>query len=130
MAKRTYIKNAVKNRIYRADAKDLGLTNTKKPHDVVVVSVNKRSKRCRVKTITSLERKITSNGSSKNVFINNKLNDVRAGRIIVIPKRDINTHHLSGINNKILTVRTNKLYKSTTGTRFPRRFKHLINRRK
>ena len=42
----------------KADSVDLGLTNTNKPHDVIVVSINKRKKKCKVKTITSLERDI------------------------------------------------------------------------
>ena len=131
MAKRkVHLKYAIKNKIYRADARDLGLTNTNKAHDVIVVSVNKRSKKCKVKTITSLERTIKSNGKNKNVFLNHKLDDVRSGKILVIPKIDINTHHLSGVNNKLHTIKTNKMYLSTTGTTFPRRFKQLINKKK
>ena len=68
---RIYCSYALKNKIYRADANDLGLTNTQKPHDVIVISVNKRSKKCKVKTITSLERPI--NGRMQ--FINRKLDD-------------------------------------------------------
>ena len=121
---RIYCSYALKNKIYRVDANDLGLTNTQKPHDVIVISVNKRSKKCKVKTITSLERPI--NGRMQ--FINRNLDDVRDGKIIPIPVKDINTHHLSGVNNDVKTIKINKLYLSNTGTKFPRRYKHLINK--
>lgn len=128
--RRIYLRYARKNKIYRIDARDLGLTHTNKPHDVIVLSINKRSKKCKVKTITSLEKTIIKNGVRKNVFKNNKLNDVKNGNIIVIPIKDINTHHLSGVNNKVFTVKTNKMYLSTTGSKFPRRFKHIITKKK
>lgn len=124
--KKTHLRYAIKNKIYRADAKDLGLSNTKKAHDVIVVSVNKRRKKCRVKTITSLERDI----KGKMCFIDDKLDDVRNGIITPIPIKDINTHHWSGVNNNAISVKTNKLYFSTTGTKFPRRYKHIINSNK
>lgn len=127
--KRFYLRYAIKNKIYRADARDLGLDNTIKPHDVIVISVNKRSNKCKVKTITSLEKTIVKNGVSKQVFINNKLDDVRDGKIIVIPQKDINTHHLSGVNNKLLTIKTNKMYFTGSGVKFPRRYKHIINKK-
>lgn len=57
MIKKEYIKEPKVNEVYRADALDLGLTNTDKPHDVIVTSINNRSKKCKVKTITSLEEK-------------------------------------------------------------------------
>ena len=120
---RCYLRYAIKNKIYRADASDLGLTNTTKPHDVIVISVNKRRKKCKVKTITSLEKTIEKDGVSKQVFINKKLDDVRSGRLTVIPKNEINTDHLSCINNDVLTIKTNRLYLSTSGLKFPRRYK-------
>lgn len=76
---------------------------------MIVVSVNKRSNKFKVKTITSLERSI----NGKIQFINLKLDDVRNGKIISISVKDINTHHLSGVNNDVLTIKTNKLYLST-----------------
>lgn len=124
---RTYLRYAIKNKIYRADAQDLGLINTNKPHDVIVVSVNKRRKSCRVKTITSLEQTVTDrNGNSFQAFKTYKLNDVRNGKIIVIPIKDINTHHLSGVHNDAKTIKINKLYLSTSGTKFPRRYRNII----
>ena len=129
MAK-TYLRYAIKNKIYRADANDLGLTHTNKLHDVIVVSVNKRKKKCKVKTIIFLEKDIIDQyGNKRKVFMNHKLDDVRDGNLLVIPQKLINTHHLSGINHKELTIKKNKMYLSTTGTKFPRRYKHLINKK-
>lgn len=127
--RRHYLRYAIKNKIYRADAADLGLTNTNKPHDVIVISVNKRSNKCKVKTITSLERSILKDGRKKQVFKNEKLDDVRNGRIIVIPKNQINTRVLSGVNNDILTIKVDKMYFSGSGTKFPRKYKQLINKK-
>lgn len=123
---KNYIRYALKNHIYRADAQDLGLTNTNRSHDVIVTSVNKRKKTCRVKTITSLEYQ-DNNGEWK--FINRKLSDVREGNILLIPKEQIKTHHLSGINHNSKTIKINKLYFTENETKFPRRYKHLIHKK-
>lgn len=117
---KSYIRYALKNHIYRADAQDLGLTNTKQPHDVIVTSVNKRRKTCKVKTITSLENR------NQTGFLQHKLNDVRSGNILVIPKDQIKTKHLSGIDHRSKTIKFKRLYFSNTGTIFPRRYKYLI----
>lgn len=117
---KNHIKYALKNHIYRADAKDLGLTNTNQPHDVIVTSVNKRKKTCIVKTITSLEN------NNQTGFLQHKLNDVRNGDILVVPQDQIKTKHLSGIDHRYKKVKINRLYFSNTGTIFPRRYKHLI----
>ena len=34
----------------------------------------------------------------------------------------------SGINNNLISIKTNRMYLSTSGSKFPRRFKHLINK--
>lgn len=119
---KTYVKYVFLNGIYRADAKDLGLKNTKKPHDVIVVSINARKKTCNVKTITSLEEEC----KGQMVFKNHKLSKVRNGEIIVIPRKNLNTKRLCGVYTKPITIKISKLYLSTTGTTFPRRYKHLI----
>lgn len=122
-----YIRYAIKNKIYHADDKDLGIRNKKSnSHDVIVVSVNKRNKTCKVKTITSLETK----NNKKRAFKNSKLKDVRIGKITVIPRTELNTKVLSGVNNSILTIKTNKLYYSKSNLVFPRRYKHIINSKK
>lgn len=122
-----YIRYAIKNKIYHADDKDLGIRNkASKSHDVIVLAVNKRNKTCKVKTITSLEWK----RNNKYAFKNQKLKDVRTGKITVIPKTEINTKVLSGVNNNVLTIKTNKLYYSNSKLVFPRRYKHIINSKK
>ena len=112
------------NKIFRASANDLKIKNTTKPHDVIVLSVNKKYKTARVKTITSLE--FEDNGKFR--FDNEKLDKVRSGEIVVVPKKELNTHKLCGINNNVKTIKVEKLYTSTTGSKFPKRFKDVIKR--
>ena len=130
MSKR-YLKYALKDRVYRADAKDLGLPSFYPPHDVIVMSVNKRRNRCKVKTITSLERLVDDGrGNKKSEFLGRRLDDDRTGKITVIPKNELRTKHLSGVHNDELTIKTNKLYFSNTGVVFPRRYKNIIKKAK
>ena len=89
-----------KNEIYYASNEDLKIRDSQGNiipggHNVIVTSVNNKKGTCRVKTITSLEEKV--NGQWK--FKQNKLRDVREGKILVVPKNQIRTHHLSGINH-------------------------------
>lgn len=113
--------------VYHADNRDLNIWNEngkirRGSHDVIVVSVNKRKNTCKVKTITSLERKY----DGKNVFIEKKLPNVRNGKILVIPIKDIHTKHLSGIYHDEKEIKVDKLYKSNSGVVFPRRYKYLV----
>ena len=76
-----------KDKIYRANNEDLNIRYRNGElvpgwHDLIIVSVNKRTKNCKVKTITSLEKEV----NRRLYFKNNKLDDVRDGNIIVIPK--------------------------------------------
>lgn len=128
--KKEYVTDVGINKIYRADNEDLNIRNRNGriiagSHDVIVISKNKRKKTCNVKTITSLEKE--KNG--KWVFIGKKLKDVRDGNIIAIPKKQINTDHLSGVNHSAKTIKINKLFVSQSGTKFPRRYKHLIKKK-
>ena len=122
--KRKYmtVSSIKKYNVYRADPNDMGISNTNSSHDVIVVGINKRSKNAKVKTITSLEK--------SNVFDNTKLKYVADGTITVIPNKDLGTRHLSGVYNKVNTIKINKLYTSTTGTKFPHRYKNIVGRYK
>ena len=44
--------------------------------------------------------------NGKMRLLHSKLDDLRSGRIVAIPNKDINTNHLSGVNNDILTIKT------------------------
>lgn len=122
-----YLDYAMVGKVYRADNKDLKIYSRNGnympgSHDVIVVSVNKRNNTCKVKTITSLERKY----KGEYLFIAKKLPDVRNGKILVVPIKDIHTDHLSGVNHNTKEIKINKLYFTNTKAVFPRRYKHLV----
>ena len=119
--------------IYRADGNDLNIRTKngkkiKRPHDVIIMSYNKRSKKAKVKVITSLTRK--KKNRNEHQFNQSKLSDITYGNIIPIPKHEIGTHHLSGVHQTEKTIKISKLYQSTTGTFYPRRFHHIISKKK
>lgn len=119
-----------KNEIYYASNEDLKIRDSQGNiipggHNVIVTSVNNKKGTCRVKTITSLEEKV--NGQWK--FKQNKLRDVREGKILVVPKNQIRTHHLSGINHSSKSLKQSKLRNNTTSSKFPKRYEKLIHKK-
>ena len=116
------------NGVYQAYDKDLKINlNNPKQHNVIVLSINDKTNTARVKTITSLERKKVG----KWFFKNGKLDDVKDGNILVIPKKIFRTKKLSGINHDIITISLNKLYykEQTDNTYVPKRYINLIRRK-
>ena len=116
------------NGVYQVHNNDLHIkTNHGFRHNVIVTSINYKNKTARVKTITSLEKR----SSKKWFFTNGKLNDVRNGNILLIPKNQLHSHHLSGINHNSITVPLNKIhYKENHDTTiFPKRYMKLIHRK-
>lgn len=116
------------NGIYQASNIDLGISTTHgTKHDIVICSVDKKRKRARVKTITSLERFYNNNW----YFKNGKLNSVRNGSLLVIPKTQLMTSHLSGIYHKSIFIPLNKIHYKEPGdrTRYPARYDKLIHRK-
>jgi len=65
------------------------------------------------------------------VFKNGKLNDVKYGNILLIPKTKFNTRVLSGINHNSITLKLDQLYyKEPNGnTVFPKRYHNLIHKK-
>lgn len=122
------VKNPKVNGVYQVSDKDLRI-NTKNPkqHDVIVTSINKKRVTCNVKTITSLE----DHRNGKYYFRNGQLSNVKDGSILVIPKNQLNSHKLSGIYHKTITIKLDKLHYKEPGdkTRFPTRYKKLISRK-
>lgn len=122
------VKNPKVNGVYQVSDVDLKI-NPKNPkkHTVIITSINKKNKTCRVKTVTSLEDK----KDGKYLFRNNQLDNVRNGNILVIPKTQLGTKKLSGINHNGITVRLDKLYYKEPGdnTRFPKRYHSLIHKK-
>ena len=116
---------------YYATDKDLGINSEVGGHDVFVIKFNKKRDRVKVKTVTSIERNSLENG--QRVFKKNKKNTnypdlIHSGRIIVMPKRDLNTDRLSGINNKGIWISKNKLMKSKFKLKYPKRFHQIIGK--
>ena len=120
------VKRVKINGVYQVHNDDLKIsTNHGYKHDVIVTSINKKRKSARVKTITSLERR----HKNKWFFTNGKLDDVRNGSILLIPKVQLKSAHLSGINHKSITVPLKKIHykENNDHTIFPNRYKNLIH---
>ncbi|MGM9858935.1 MAG: hypothetical protein ACI311_06795 [Bacilli bacterium] len=116
------------NGVYQVHNDDLKiLTSHGYKHDVIVTSINKKRKTARVKTITSLERR----KNNKWFFTSGKLDDVRSGKILLIPINQFKTKHLSGINHNSKVVPLEKIhYKEINDkTKFPNRYKFLIHKK-
>ena len=64
-------------------------------------------------------------------FKNGKLDDVRNGNILVIPKNELSSRVLSGVNHSELTISLDKLHYKEAGdnTVVPRRYRRFIHRR-
>ena len=120
--------------VYQANDKILRIhnRNPNEQHNIIVTSIKRKNKTARVKTITSLERLSTDRyGNQRYTFMNHKLDDVRDGNILVIAQKLINTHHLSGINHRGITIKLNQIHykEPNDNTRFPKRYKKLIIRK-
>lgn len=123
------VKKPKVNGVYQVSDKDLKInsSNPNSQHNVIITSINKKRKTARVKTITSLEKRI----GNQYKFKNYKLNDVKKGNVIIVPRNQINTKLLSGINHNSKVVSLNKLhYKQPNDrTKFPKRYSGLIHKK-
>lgn len=112
-------------KIFYVNNKDLGIThNPDKGHRVIVVSENKRSDKVKVKTITSLEE--WDKNKKRFRFNDSKLESLISGKILPIPKKDLNSNHYSGIDHRVITIKSSKLSNAWGNYKYPRRYKHLI----
>ncbi|MBR2506654.1 MAG: hypothetical protein IKB70_07035 [Bacilli bacterium] len=121
-------KRIVKHGCYSASNKDLKIKDRagkpmKGEHDVFVVSKSSKKGYVKVKTITSLEN-VKKDGTSE--FHNSALSDVKSGKIIPIPDKQINSQKLSGIYKKGIWIHKSKLFKSNRNFKFPKKYKSLI----
>ena len=121
----------VKHGCYFAKDKDLGIDSETFGHDIFVIKFSKDRKRVKVKTITSIERNGLEN--SQRVFKKNKkhINYPEAiynGEIIVMPKKDLNTQRLSGVNNKGIWISKSKLLESKYKVKYPTRYDKIIGK--
>lgn len=115
------------NGVYQVKNTILGFGKPDGQHDVIVLSINKKRKKAKIKTITSLERR----KNSKYYFKNGKLDWVRNGMVIVIPKTQLKSKYLSGIHHNSVIVPLSELYykEENDKTRFPARYRKLIIRK-
>ena len=121
-------KRIVKHGCYSATNKDLGIRDKHgklmKGEHVVFVMKNASEKGfVIVKTISSLEN-IKKDGVRE--FHNSALSDVRSGKIIPIPSKDINSKKLSGINRRGIKIHKSKLHVSNNGFKYPIKYDELI----
>lgn len=125
------VRNPKVNGVYFAYDNHLkvGSRSSTNGHQVIVTSINKKSKTANVKTITSLEDYDRRN--HRWVFRQNKLNDVKKGNILVIPMNQIKTNHLSGVHHNTRKIKLNQLhYKNRKSrTKYPKRYSKLIHRK-
>lgn len=111
------MKNKLKGKIGYCDNKDLGLKDKngnfiKGGHYVYIKDINYDGT-CNVNVITSLE-------TSKENYVQNKINNVRRGNTVVIPFNEANFSKWSGVKkdtinnvglNKILNIDNKKISK-------------------
>ena len=101
------------NKVYWVRNKDLKIR--RKPnsgHYVLITRYNPKLNLCRVKTITSLEHE-DENGIFKYDF--KALNEAKSGIIQPVPINKLRTKHRSGISNKSIVIKLNKLHKDYSG---------------
>lgn len=118
------------NGVYYANNKDLKLkypsgTPIKKGgHGVIITAINPKRKTAQVKTITSLIDK-----DHPSTFKRKMVEKIDSGQILPIPKKDLNSKHLSGIVQKPITIPLSKLGKSSCSFKYPKRYDKLIHRK-
>lgn len=92
-------------------------------HDVFVMTRASKKGFVKVKTVTSLEN-IKKDGTRE--FHNSALNDVRNGKIIPIPSKQLNSNKLSGINRQSIWIHKSKLRVANNKFKYPSRYDNLI----
>lgn len=118
------------NGVYYAKNNDLkikrtdGRTMKTGGHGVIVTSINPKRKTAQVKTITSI---VNSKDNSK--LKDYMIEKIDSGKVLPIPRKDLNSKHLSGIVQKPITIPLSKLGKSSCGFRYPKRYDKLIHRK-
>lgn len=121
-------KRIVKHGCYSVSNKDLKIRDKKGnlmngEHDVFVVTKASKEGFVKVKTITSLEN-VKKDGTRE--FHNSALQDVKSGRIIPIPDKQINSQKLSGVSKKGIWIHKSKLFKKNRNFKFPKKYKSII----
>ena len=58
------------------------------------------------------------------------MNNVKNGRVVPIPLKDMNSRKLSGVHRKPIWIHKSKLFKSKKGFKYPLKYNSLINTNK
>ena len=100
-----------------------------KGHTIIVISINKKSKTARVKTIPTLGEYDAK--KQKWLYRYNKIDDVRKGYILAIPINQLKSKNFSGVCHNIRTIKLNQIHYKNQSNRikFPRRYLKLIHRK-
>lgn len=117
------------NQAYYVSNKKLKLSDNVPGHQVLVTKISKNKKKVKVKTLTSLES--PSKPGEKRKFKSTKrdlVEDLHEGRIIVIPKKDLNTPKLTGIFTKGIWINAKDLQKNHHPTKISKRYKRIIEK--
>ena len=117
-----------KHGCYSVSNKDLRIKDKhgktmKGEHDVFVMTRILKNGFVIVKTITSLEN-IKKDGSRE--FHNSALKDVRNGKVIPIPCKQIGSNKLSGVNRQPIKVHKSKLRVANNRFKYPIKYDGLI----
>ncbi|MCR5461858.1 MAG: hypothetical protein K6E87_02205 [bacterium] len=99
---------------------------TKRFHLVIVSAYNKRSKNCWVRTITSLDK--FNKKTNKYEFVNDKIDEVRSGEIIVVPNKDVNSDILTGIYRRPIKVKFRNLEATDKKLIYPKKYHNIIKK--
>lgn len=126
------VKKPKVNGVYQVSNVYLGTGKHSRAHNVIIASINKKNNTAKVRTITSAEYyKMDESGNIIYNFANNKLDLVKNGDIIIIPKKHFKTKYLSGVYKKTIEVPLNKIhYKEPKDkTIFPTIYKKVIRKK-
>lgn len=117
------------NSAYYVSNEKLNLNDDVPGHQVIVTRLSRNRKKAEVKTLTSLES--PSKPGEKRKFKSTKkdlVEDLHEGRIIVVPKKDLNTPKLTGIFTKGIWIDTKDLQENRYPTKISKRYKKLIKK--
>ena len=106
---------------YDLKIKDHNGNYMKGEHDVFVMSKPDNKGFVKVKTITSIEN------ANTETYQYTSMNNVKAGLIIPIPLKELNSERLCGIHRKPICIHKSKLHKSKNNFKYPINYNSLIN---
>lgn len=134
---KTYpVKHPRRNGVYYVSNKDLGITKKDGSamgggHGVILVSKDKVNNICEVKTITSVLKE--NNNVIDLEKLKDKLNMIKEGKLVPIPKDELNSKYLSGVRQDSKVINCDKLKKTTNKNlnfKYPSKYGQIIHDKK